>query len=34
MVIDSSALDVNGVVAAMIEQLCNQGLSAALCSKE
>lgn len=33
-VIDSSSLDVNGVVNAMLEKLRAQGLSAALCSKE
>lgn len=33
-VIDSSALDVNGVVSAMIAKLKEQGLSSALCSKE
>ena len=34
-VIDSSTLDVNGVVSAIMNQLCSQGLSAALlCSKE
>jgi cytidylate kinase len=34
-VIDSSTLDVNGVVSAIMKQLCSQGLSTALlCSKE
>ncbi|MFZ9933038.1 MAG: (d)CMP kinase [Chthoniobacterales bacterium] len=33
-VIDSSTLDIDGVVAAMLEKLKEQGLSSALCSKE
>ena len=33
-VIDSSALDVNGVVAAILERLHDQGLSTAACSSK